>query len=111
MEVLETVDRARLTELRERDEFFWLDLSDPSAEEVLPLGDVLGLHPVALEDTIEFNQRPKLDCLGDHMPFAFYTVRRCRDQGGPPFEAVDIHIYISGSFVVTVRDEPCTELD
>jgi len=111
MEVLETVDRARLTELRERDEFFWLDLSDPSAEEILPLGDVLGLHPVALEDTIEFNQRPKLDSYGDHLLFVFYTVRRCRDQGGPPFEAVEIHIYISGSFVVTVRRSTCTELD
>jgi magnesium transporter len=111
MEVLETVDRARLTELRERDEFFWLDLSDPSAEEILPLGDVLGLHPVALEDTVEFNQRPKLDSYGDHLLFVFYTVRRCRDQGGAPFEAVEIHIYISGSFVVTVRRSTCTELD
>jgi len=111
MEVLETVDRARLTELRERDEFFWLDLSDPSAEEILPLGDVLGLHPVALEDTVEFNQRPKLDSYGDHLLFVFYTVRRCRDESEAPFEAVEIHIYISGSFVVTVRRSTCTELD
>jgi magnesium transporter len=111
MEVLETVDRARLTELRQRDEFFWLDLSEPSSEEILPLGDILGLHPVALEDTVEFNQRPKLDSYGDHLLFVFYTVRRCRDQSGAPFEAVEIHIYISGSFVVTVRRSTCTELD
>jgi magnesium transporter len=111
MEVLETVDRARLTELRRRDEFFWLDLSEPSAEEIVPLGDILGLHPVALEDTVEFNQRPKLDSYGDHLLFVFYTVRRCRDQEEAPFEAVEIHIYISGSFVVTVRRSTCTELD
>jgi magnesium transporter len=111
MEVLETVDRARLTELRRRDEFFWLDLSEPSAEEIVPLGDILGLHPVALEDTVEFNQRPKLDSYGDHLLFVFYTVRRCRDQEEAPFEAVEIHIYISGSFVVTVRRSTCNELD
>ena len=29
MEVLETVDRERLAALRERDEFFWLDLTEP----------------------------------------------------------------------------------
>ena len=31
MEVLETVDRERLAELHERDEFFWLDLTEPVA--------------------------------------------------------------------------------
>ena len=67
MEVLETVDRERLAELRERDEFFWLDLTEPTAEDLKAVGEVLGLHPVALEDTIEFGQRPKLDLYGDHV--------------------------------------------
>ena len=48
MEVLESVDHARLAELHDRDEFFWLDLTSPSAQELRPLGDILGLHPVAL---------------------------------------------------------------
>src|SRR3954447_1614471 len=111
MEVLETVDQERLAALRERDEFFWLDLSDPAAEDVHVLGGLLGLHPVALEDTVEFRQRPKLDSYGDHVLFVFYTVRRCRNEEEAPFEPVEIHIYISGSFVVTVRRSTCTELD
>jgi magnesium transporter len=111
MEVLQTVDRARLAELRERDEFFWLDLSDPPAEDLEPLGDILGLHPVALEDTVEFDQRPKLDSYGDHVLFVFYTVRRGRGSGEALFEPVEIHVYISGAFVVTIRRSTCTELD
>ena len=63
MEVLETVDRERLAELHERDEFFWLDLTEPTADDLKTVGELLGLHPVALEDTIEFGQRPKLDQL------------------------------------------------
>jgi magnesium transporter len=110
MEVLETVDRARLTELHERDEFFWLDLTKPSPEELRELGGVLDLHPVALEDTIEFGQRPKLDVYGDHVLFVFYTVRRGH-PGEAHVEPVEIHVYISGSFVVTVRRSTCTELD
>jgi magnesium transporter len=111
MEVLEGVNRDRLAELRERDEFFWLDLTDPSAEEVKTLGAALGLHPVAVEDTIEFGQRPKLDSYDDHVLFVFYTVRRGRDSDEAPFEPVEIHIYISGGFVVTVRRAECTQLD
>jgi magnesium transporter len=111
MEVLESVERDRLAELRERDEFFWLALTNPSAEEMKAVGETLGLHPVAIEDTLEFGQRPKLDAYGDHLLFVFYTVRRGPDTGESPVEPVEIHIYISGSYVVTVRRSSCTELD
>jgi magnesium transporter len=111
MEVLERVDRDRLAQLRERDEFFWLDVTSPSPDEIKSLGEVLGLHPVAIEDTIEFDQRPKLDSYGDHLLFVFYTVRKGRNTGEGLFEPVEVHIYISGGFVVTVRRAECTQLD
>jgi magnesium transporter len=111
MEVLEGVNRDELDELRKRDEFFWLDLTDPSPDEVKTLGATLGLHPVAIEDTIEFGQRPKLDSYEDHVLFVFYTVRRGRDSDEAPFEPVEIHIYISGGFVATIRRTECTQLD
>ena len=111
MEVLETVDRKRLAELHERDEFFWLDLTEPNAEDLKSIGEVLGLHPVALEDTIEFGQRPKLDVYGDHVLFVFYSVRHAPEGSNMPVEPVEVHIYISGSFVVTARRGSCTELD
>jgi magnesium transporter len=111
MEVLETVDRARLAELHERDEFFWLDLTEPTAEDLKSVAEILSLHPIALEDTIEFGQRPKLDQYGDHILVVYYTARRTPESRMTPVEPVEIHIYISGSFVVTVRRSTCTELD
>ena len=111
MEVLESVEHDRIAALRERDEFFWLDLTDPGADEVKALGELLGLHPVAIEDTIEFGQRPKLDSYGDHVLSVFYTVRRGRGTGEGLFEPVEVHVYISGGFLVTVRRSQCTELD
>jgi magnesium transporter len=111
MEVLETVDRERLADLRERDEFFWLDLTGPSAADIKAMGEALSLHPIAIEDTVEFSQRPKLDIYGDHALFAFYTVRKGRSTGEGVFEPVEVHIYISGGFVITVRRDECTQLD
>jgi magnesium transporter len=111
MEVLERVDHDRIAQLRERDEFFWLDLTSPSPDEIKMLGELLGLHPVAIEDTVEFNQRPKLDSYGDHLLFVFYTVRKGRNTGEGLFEPVEVHIYISGGFVVTIRRAECTQLD
>ena len=111
MVVLEDIDRDRLAELREHDEFFWLDVFDPSVEDIKAMGDVLGLHPIAIEDTIEFRQRPKLDFYEDHVLFVFYTVRKLHDEDEAPFEPVEVHVYISGGFVVTVRRAECTELE
>jgi magnesium transporter len=111
MEVLERVDHDRIAQLRERDEFFWLDVTGPSPDEIKMLGELLGLHPVAIEDTVEFDQRPKLDSYGDHLLFVFYTVRKGRNTGEGLFEPVEVHIYISGSFVITIRRAECTQLD
>jgi magnesium transporter len=111
MQVLEAIDRDAIAKLRERDEFFWLDLTSPSDDELHMLGELLGLHPVAIEDTIEFGQRPKLDAYGDHILFVFYTVSHNRKTSEPGFEPVEVHIYISGGFIVTVRRAKCTELE
>jgi Mg2+ and Co2+ transporter CorA len=61
MEVLTELDRGRIESLLARDEFFWLDLNAPSGADLDAAGELLGLHRLALEDTREFGQRPKLD--------------------------------------------------
>jgi magnesium transporter len=71
---------------------------------------VLGLHPVALEDSREFGQRPKLDVYGDHLLLVFYTVRVTGSEE-PLAERVEVHVYISGRFVATIRRQTCVALD
>ena len=112
MEVLERVDRDRLAELRERDEFFWLDVDRPEPGGASRRSASCSACTRSRSRTpIEFSQRPKLDSYGDHVLFVFYTVRKGRNTGEAPFEPVEVHIYISGSFVVTVRRSECTQLD
>jgi magnesium transporter len=104
------VDEARIRALRERDEFFWVDLFSPSEADLERLGQRLGLHPVALEDTREFGQRPKLDVYEQHLLLVFFSARATGDPDWPA-EPIEIHVYLSGSFVVTVRREVCLVLD
>ena len=40
---------------------FWLDMSKPDDEEYALLDEVFGFHPLAIEDTIKYVQRPKIE--------------------------------------------------
>jgi magnesium transporter len=110
MEVLTEVDEQRIGALLERDEFFWLDLHAPSDAAFGRLGGLLGLHPMAMEDTREFGQRPKVDAYERHVLVPFFTARR---TGGEDRVAIpiEVHVYVSGRFIVTVRQETCDLLD
>jgi magnesium transporter len=110
MDVLTAVDDRALASRRERDEFFWIDLVSPSDHDLHALQQTLGLHPVALEDTREFGQRPKVDVYQDHVLLVFYTARPA-DDSERIVERIEVHVYISGSWIVTVRRRPCMLLD
>ena len=55
------VDRALLERLAGEKGFWWLDLHGPTDELLGLLGEVFGFHPLAIEDAMNFGQRPKLD--------------------------------------------------
>jgi magnesium transporter len=110
MEVLTAVDEARVSALRERGEFFWLDLHEPGPGEFERIGGMLGLHPMAMEDTREFGQRPKVDAYESHVLVVFYTARRTGSEN-PVASPIEVHVYVSGDFIVTVRQAPCDLLD
>jgi magnesium transporter len=98
MQVLTDVDRSRIEALRERDEFFWLDLVAPSDADLDAAGELLGLHALALEDTREFGQRPKLDRYPEAVLLVFWSARVAQ-----PVELVEVHLHISGGYLFTAR--------
>jgi magnesium transporter len=103
MQVLDAVDPAAIRALRERGEFFWLDLHAPSDDEVDTLGELLGIPALAVEDTKEFGQRPKIDTYGGRALIVFY--------GADGDDLVEVHVHVSGDEVVTVRRAPCAHLN
>jgi magnesium transporter len=109
MEVLTSVDAGRIEALRARDEFFWLDLREPPDDAVERAGSLLRLHPLALEDSREFAQRPKLDRYPDALLLVFWTARVTTN--GLAVAPVEVHLHISGAFLFTVRRDHCAELE
>ncbi|MGH3100239.1 MAG: CorA family divalent cation transporter, partial [Thermoleophilia bacterium] len=75
MRILESIDRSTISDLLARDEFFWLDLERPSSESIGLLDELFHYHPLALEDSREFGQRPKLEDYENHIFLVYYGAR------------------------------------
>jgi magnesium transporter len=85
--------------------FFWLDVRNPTHDDVKLLGETFGFHPLAIEDTLKFGQRPKLDDYGD---VAFLVLfGHAPDEDG----LVEVHVYAAPAFVVSVRRDTSPGLD
>jgi magnesium transporter len=96
----------------ERDHFFWLDIEDPTEDDIGRLGQLFGFHPLALDDSLRFGQRPKIDDFGDHVFLVFYGARPATTPGESFSDRLhEVHIFISGTFVVTIHHDPIPELD
>ena len=105
MHVLERIDRAEIAALRERGEFFWLDLVGD--EQVDELTDVFGLHPLAAEDMREPGQRPKLDDYDDYVLLVFYGA----SSHDGSLDLVEVECVITGDYLITHHDTPSPELE
>jgi magnesium transporter len=107
VQFLASLDRQVIAGLLERNEFFWLDLERPGTDDIALLGEIFGFHELALEDSSKFGQRPKLDPYGDYAFIVFFGARP-PDDGEVPL--VEVHLYVSGSYVITLREGPCDDL-
>ncbi len=94
-------NRETVEGLLESGSFFWLDLSRPTQEDFSILREVFRFHPLAVEDSEQFDQRAKVDVYDD---FVFIVV-----YGAQPDDRqlVEVHCFYSEHFLVTVHREAC----
>ncbi|MGZ4120534.1 MAG: magnesium/cobalt transporter CorA [Actinomycetota bacterium] len=94
-------DAATVERLLDAKTFFWLDVHQPQASDFEILRDVFKFHPLAVEDSEHFGQRPKLE---DYDTFVFLVV-----YGASPDEdrLVEVHCFYSKDFLITVHRDTC----
>jgi magnesium transporter len=87
--------------LDERDTVVWVDMSDPTAEELTELAEELGLHHLAVEDALGPQQRPKLDRYETHLFLTAYHL--ALDLGIPRLKGLEVDAFFNDRWLVTVR--------
>ncbi|MDI6105913.1 magnesium/cobalt transporter CorA [Actinoplanes sp. NEAU-A12] len=103
-------ERAR----REPDAFVWLGLYEPDEAMLTEIAAVFGLHPLAVEDVLQQERRPKLERYED---VSFLVLRAAQyvehAELTETSEVVDtgtVRIFVSGDFVITIRHGSVGEL-
>jgi magnesium transporter len=94
-----------ITQLVEGGQPFWLDIQDPTDEVINQLATLLGLHPLAVEDSKQFGQRAKLQVYGNGaMLVGFGLDEQLR-------EPVEVHCFYTTGFLITLRRAASPALD
>jgi magnesium transporter len=98
------LDRETLEAKLREGEFVWLDVRSPTEADLALLAEIFGLHPLAVEDSLHFGQRPKLE---GYDGFVFVVL-----YGHAPDEddLVEVHCYVGEEFLVTVRRDQAAAL-
>jgi magnesium transporter len=96
---------------------FWVDMDMPSDDELALLDDVFGFHPLAIEDTISYQQRPKIESynhVGDVLSAGyFYMVIHGPDlkQFREKVRTKELDIFVSERYLVTIHEEHMQSID
>lgn len=105
--ISETDDRDKIADvfLHEK-KLLWLDLLEPTQEELDYLGNVFTFHPLCLKDCSIYTKNPKIDEF-DH--YLFLVTHVLTDSNGLDFPELDI--FLSHRFLVTVHYIDIIELN
>ncbi len=87
------------------DEILWLDLHDSSEESLALLRDVFRIHPLAVEDALEFGQRPKIEDYENFVSIVFFGANTV----GQPM--IEVHCFFGDNFLVTLHRERCVAFE
>jgi len=90
-------------------QFFWLDLHDPTPDQLTHLGELLQLHPLTIEDVSTFSERPKREHYDGYISLVVYGVDEQAAEGQELLR--EVHMLISGDWVVTLHPSPFAALD
>jgi magnesium transporter len=82
-------------------DFVWIGVFEPSAQELEQVAREFGLHPLAVEDAVHAHQRPKLERYGGALFLVLKTLWYVDESDS--VETGEIAMFVGERFVVTVR--------
>lgn len=94
--------------LAQQDGALWVDMVGPSAEDMRIMRDVFHFHPLAIEDTANQRQRPKVEEYGDHL----FIILNPVDEFSVDLTFRELDVFVTRTMIVTVHStehEPIVE--
>src|ERR1700760_138197 len=101
-------DLADIVAHLDRQNFVWVDLDQPSDDQLTELAKTIHLHPLTLDDARSFNQRPKIEEYDNYLFMVVFGVDPNAASGAPLLR--EAHVIISGDYVVTIHHSPIDSL-
>ena len=83
------------------DTMVWVDLCDPTKEQLDELAEELGLHELAVEDALGPHQRPKLDHYASHKFLVCHAA--WFDLDSSTLATTEIDAFVNERWLITVR--------
>jgi magnesium transporter len=89
---------AKALELKKQGGFIWLHYLDPVVEDLNPLIEQLGLHPLSVEDVFDKNQLPKIDDFPDNT----FVLVNAFSHAGEVLVIQEIDLFLGADFLVSM---------
>jgi magnesium transporter len=88
----------------------WIDLSGQKEPDLEVLGNRFGFHPLALEDCLHFDERPKLEEYGDYL-FVVMHAFACPKGDPRDVHPEEVHAFLGPTYLVTVHASDVAAID
>jgi magnesium transporter len=91
--------------------FLWLDVPDPTEEELQTLAGAFDLHPLVIEDARHRRQRPKVEIFHGYTSIVLRAARLEPDpRRTADLDESEIHAFAGAGFLVTLRFAPSFDM-
>jgi len=87
--------------LQEEKVVLWIDITEPTIEELSPLTSLFGFHPLAIKDSVQAEERPKMD---DYDGYLFVSAKTI-NTGEEGISTGQLSIFVCNFILITIHEQ------
>ena len=93
--------------LQEEKFVLWIDITEPTIEELSPLGSLFGFHPLAIEDSVRAEERPKIDDYDEYL----FVIAKTINAGEEGISTGQLSIFVSKYMLITIHEKQLKRIE
>lgn len=94
--------------LKKDDNLVWVEMEDPTKDELSFIKDTFGLHPLTVEDCVNTNARPKIDQFPGYLFLILHAAGY--NPSNLKVKTLELNICIGKNFLLTIHMDPIPSL-